>query len=493
MIKRQIFSIGFVALALLLVLSGVTSAQYEHVITDAEDDVDYVINQSWTYDVERPNVDIIRVEISEGGEGVIVSLTVKGEITDAPNIEYGIYFGDGEDSSYIVHYSDGTCTLFVDTAEGMEILEPEATGAGTSTLSVDISLEYLHNPDSLEFTEVMTWEYIDGESEYYWDTAYPDEEYYDDDDDDYLYDPDDTDDEDVPDPGDDDPDDPDDEIIAGFLSNYWWATFLIIIIVFALVLVIKRGKKEELIKEERLGQHTPPPTPPPMMEIEDKADASEFTERKNNLGRELKLFKEKEASEYIHTDDIEAAIRNNQLDRAEVLLIDKKKSRKRIKNIKARMTSLEENEASAYIHTDDIEEAIRNNQLDRAEKLLEDKKITLKKIQNIKQGMDSLQEKERMIDTRSIEGALEKGQLAKGEQLLSELKNNYKDYSNVIKKLNRLDAQQSNLASQLADKEIDREIYQDAVRKIDHAKRDLEEKLYELRKKVIYEDYQKPF
>ncbi len=248
------YLVVFVALALLLVLSGVTSAQYEHVITDAEDDVDYIVDQSWTYNVERPNIDIVRAEISEGGEGVIVSLTVKGEITDAPNIEYGIYFGDSEDSSYIVHYSDGICTLYIDTAEGMEILEPEATGAGTNTLSVDISLEDLHNPESLEFTEVMTWEYIDEESEYYWDTA----------------DPDDTDDNDVTDPDDDDtiiddddlPEFVEDWFERGMMCLALGVIIVVVIVIIIIVVIIKLVKKDDKGGEQPPRQEYQQPPPP---------------------------------------------------------------------------------------------------------------------------------------------------------------------------------------------------------------------------------------
>ncbi len=251
------YLVVFVALALLLVLSGVTSAQYEHVITDAEDDVDYVINQSWTYDVERPNVDIIRVEISEGGEGVIVSLTVKGEITDAPNIDYVVNMVDGEGGDYGIHYNDGECLLYVDASEGQLIHEPATSGVGTSTLSVDIALEDIFEPDSLEISEVWTYEYIDEENEYYWDTAYPDD--------------DDTDENDVTDPDDDDPIFDEDDDLPEFVEDWFergmmclalGVIIVVVIVIIIIVVIIKLVKKDDKGGEQPPRQEYQQPPPP---------------------------------------------------------------------------------------------------------------------------------------------------------------------------------------------------------------------------------------
>ena len=259
--------VAIIGLMILLALTSVALAQYDHVITDAEDDVDYWDGQTWIYNVERPDIDIIRVEISEGGEGVIVSLTVKGTITDAPNINYGILMVDGEGGDYGIHYTDGECSLYVDASEGQLVYEPETSGAGTSTLSVDIALEDIFEPDSLEISEVWTYEYIDQENEYYWDTADPD-------DDNDVTDP--NDDNDVTDPDDDPIFDDDDlpEFIEDWFERGMMCLALGVIIVVVIVIIIivviiklvkKNGKDQEQPPRQEYRQ-PPPPTEPPQPE-----------------------------------------------------------------------------------------------------------------------------------------------------------------------------------------------------------------------------------
>ncbi len=225
-----------VALALLLAMAGLSSAQYEHEITDAQDDVDHLDDVGWTYNVERPNVDIVRAEISEGGEGVIVSLTVKGTITDATNIEYVIILEDGEDGTYTIHYSDGSCNMYVESSEGMLTLQPDTNGAGTSTLSMDISLDDIHNPASLEITEVITYEYMDEETEYYWDTAEPE------DDQNGATDPDD---EDTTFDDEDYPEFIDDLIARGMMCLLIAIIIPIIIVIIVIIVIVKIVKKDD--------------------------------------------------------------------------------------------------------------------------------------------------------------------------------------------------------------------------------------------------------
>ena len=150
-------------------------------------------------------------------------------------------------------------------------------------------------------------------------------------------------------------------------------------------------------------------------------------------------------------------------------------------------------ESSKYIRTKDIEMALQNNNLDRAEDLLEEQKKTLSTVEEIEEKIASLKDEEQMIDTRAIESALEDGETDEAQRLLDELKENYRKYKETIKELEKFDDRKSSLASQLADKEIDRDIYEDAVKNIEHKKAQLEEKLNKLRQEVIYEDYQKPF
>ncbi len=111
----------------------------------------------------------------------------------------------------------------------------------------------------------------------------------------------------------------------------------------------------------------------------------------------------------------------------------------------------------------------------------------------IKDKISNLEREEKMIDTRPIESALMEGNVERAGELLSELEEKYEEYKETIEELEALDEKEGSLAEQLADKEIDRSTYDDAVEKIEHKKHDLEEKLNKLRKEVIHENYEKPF
>ncbi len=175
--KANRYFATFLAVLLLFTSVSIASAQYDQVITDPEADVDYVQEEdSWIYDVERPNVDIVRAEISSEGEMVTISLTVKGIVTDNSSFKYAIYLADSEEGEYSILYTNGTCEMLVDISEGQLKREPETSGVGTSTLNINIELDEIYNPSTLKITEVITYEHIEGEKEYYWDKAYPDED-----------------------------------------------------------------------------------------------------------------------------------------------------------------------------------------------------------------------------------------------------------------------------------------------------------------------------
>lgn len=111
----------------------------------------------------------------------------------------------------------------------------------------------------------------------------------------------------------------------------------------------------------------------------------------------------------------------------------------------------------------------------------------------IRKSISDLQEEENMIDTRDIESALEDGNVERAEALLEELTEDYQEYKETIKELDRLDDRKSALAEKLASDDIDGQTFKDAKEDIEHKKAYLEEKLNTLRKKVIHEDYEKPF
>ncbi len=114
-------------------------------------------------------------------------------------------------------------------------------------------------------------------------------------------------------------------------------------------------------------------------------------------------------------------------------------------------------------------------------------------LSDIKKTISQLKEDERMIDTRGIDSALDEGDVKKAGELLSGLEEKYREYKETIVELETLDDKKSSLAQKLADYEIDKNTYYDAVQSIEHKKADLEERLNKLRHEVIYEDYQKPF
>lgn len=178
------YSAALIALLLIFaLLPALTSAQneYSDVIEDDEGDVFHFYGAGWYYDVERPNVDILRAELSESEGIVTISLTVKGEITSDEDIYYYISLTDEDDGSYMFTYIEDYGYMIVNNDRGYRNFEPEISGVGTDTLLVTCSLEDLLTPDKLRFVSITSYEYTaDG---YYYDSASPDEDENDDEDD----------------------------------------------------------------------------------------------------------------------------------------------------------------------------------------------------------------------------------------------------------------------------------------------------------------------
>lgn len=165
--------IAFSMLLAIPVLAS-TENEYSDVLTDGEGDVFHWHGTGWDYDVERPNVDIIRGEIEKSGGTITISMTVKGEITDLSEIYYYGYLEDeGDSSMYYYLYSNGSISMSVSNEQGYRYFEPDIAGVGTDTLTVSCSLEDLLNPDSLQFSSLITYEYT--EDGWYQDTADPED------------------------------------------------------------------------------------------------------------------------------------------------------------------------------------------------------------------------------------------------------------------------------------------------------------------------------
>ncbi len=166
------------ALALLLAIPGLSSGQYEQVIIDDEGDVSHTTSlDPYGTTVERPNVDIIQVMMTESGGTITVSFRVAGEILDiTEDLEfvYNIYLLDENDILYWIQYSGGDSVLAVDGQE----YDTETHGIGTDTLSVTFSLDDIGSPNALEIRDAETMKTFDddeGVTHWFRDTATDDD------------------------------------------------------------------------------------------------------------------------------------------------------------------------------------------------------------------------------------------------------------------------------------------------------------------------------
>ncbi len=98
-----------------------------------------------------------------------------------------------------------------------------------------------------------------------------------------------------------------------------------------------------------------------------------------------------------------------------------------------------------------------------------------------------------MLDVREVEAALEEYKVEKAGELLTELEKKYREYKETVQDLKELDNRKIRLAEKLADGEIDRGSFEKAIEGIENKKYELENRIEQLRKKIIYEDYEKPF
>ncbi len=150
-------------------------------------------------------------------------------------------------------------------------------------------------------------------------------------------------------------------------------------------------------------------------------------------------------------------------------------------------------ESCRFLKSNKIRDAIENDDLEHAQKMIKIQKDKLPVMKKMEKEIVSLEKKENMIDTRRIESAMGKGDIEKAKNELEKLKDDFAEYKDILKKLERLANRRTSLAEQLADGKINKDIYKDATQSITHREVDLEGRLNELRKKVIYEDYEKPF
>ena len=205
-------------------------------------------------------------------------------------------------------------------------------------------------------------------------------------------------------------------------------------------------------------------------------EAIKEEKKKRDKGSELiEKIEEKEKSIKKSFDEIESLISEN------------KKLVTRIEDLKSRFKEASYDENKIESMEDSIEE------YGEIEAELTEIRDSVEKAKKLENEIENLAEEEPNLDTREIEEAIKENDLDKAEKALEGLKEKYSEYKETIENLQSLDKRKSSLAQKLADDEIDRDTYNDAVQNIETEKADLEEKLNRLREEIIYEDYEKPF
>jgi len=169
----------FIGLVLILGFAGISTGQYEGVIIDEQGDVShYTSLDPFPKQVERPNVDILRVEMIGEAGTVTVSLTVAGEILEKQDdieFTYEIWLLDQDSTLYWIQYDGNHCVLAIDGQD----YDLEPNGIGSDTLSVTFSLAEIGEPAALDLRDAQTLKRFDDEEEVthtYRDTATAEEE-----------------------------------------------------------------------------------------------------------------------------------------------------------------------------------------------------------------------------------------------------------------------------------------------------------------------------
>ncbi|MBU4189954.1 MAG: hypothetical protein KJ886_03025 [Candidatus Thermoplasmatota archaeon] len=163
-----------------LFFSGNAAAGYDDTINDGTGDVWYwyATENTWgySYNKERPNIDITQISMSESGGTVTVTMKVKGTITDSENIMYQLSIVDDQNTSYSIWYSNETCWLYgvgETMYTGADLSENTSHSGGT--LTIHFQLTDIGNPGQLKFATYMagcTHDYAetgDTTGEYYYD------------------------------------------------------------------------------------------------------------------------------------------------------------------------------------------------------------------------------------------------------------------------------------------------------------------------------------
>lgn len=178
-----------------LFFSGTAAADYSDSLNDGTGDVwHWCVTETtwgWSYNNERPNIDITEISTSGSEGNVTVIIKVKGTITDSEKIYYQFYLVDNKGtsstdddiSSYIL-YTNKTCTIYktreaTNTSDiGADLSDNTSHSGGT--LTIHFQLTDIGAPGHLtSATKMAGWAYDYAETgdttgEYYYDLV-PDE------------------------------------------------------------------------------------------------------------------------------------------------------------------------------------------------------------------------------------------------------------------------------------------------------------------------------
>jgi len=115
------------------------------------------------------------------------------------------------------------------------------------------------------------------------------------------------------------------------------------------------------------------------------------------------------------------------------------------------------------------------------------------KQQAIINAMDELLRKEPNFFVEDIRNYVSSGDIKSAEKLLDEKKMVYNRFLELRKAMNDVDNKTTKLSSRLAEGEVTSDAYERAREDLEREKRDIEEEMWKIQRKILREKYEKPF
>ena len=147
-----------------------------------------------------------------------------------------------------------------------------------------------------------------------------------------------------------------------------------------------------------------------------------------------------------------------------------------------------------------ISDIIREGNISDAENALNllDERIKDRKNEKQKSGrfmvrVNELAEKRSDLFVDDIKAQFSKGDFVKAEQLLAERKRDYERYLELGKGLREVEERTTKLSIRLAEGDLTSDAYERARDDLESRKKDIDEELWKIRRKIFREKYEKPF